>query len=110
MRRGVPDFHRSKMRAVVPGITDALHDCELAVAPDRQQRLHGRMKAGALVQLQNKIPTDTDARTQGQIIRISEWNDGIQAVVAAVQLDQNQYLAVMFKMRLLSQGKRRRRQ
>ncbi len=52
------------------------------------------MKPGSLVDHQHPVAGDADAGPQRGVLRIGEWDHGIQAIVAALQLDQHQQIAV----------------
>src|SRR5471032_1441607 len=68
-RAGIPDLDGSKMREIRLRVTDALHDRELPVFPERHQWLHGGMKTRTLVELDDLFALDADARAQCGVSR-----------------------------------------
>ena len=52
-----------------------------------------RVKPRLLGELHDLVARDREARTQVRVFRIGIGNDGIEPVVAAAQLDQDQQLA-----------------
>lgn len=67
---------------------------ELARLPQRHQRLQGRMQAIAIVELQHLLALDGDARAQRVVLRAGIRDHGVEPVIAALELDQDQQVAV----------------
>ena len=63
------------------------------------------MKPGFLVEHQHAVAGDADAGPQRSVLRIGERNHGIEAVVAALQLDQDQQIAVALGALLPREGR-----
>ena len=93
VRAGVPDLDRTKMRQVGIRIADAFDDGHLLSLPQGQQRREGRMQAGALRQLHHLVAFDADTRPQCRICRVGKRHHGIEAVIRALEFDQDQQVA-----------------
>ena len=73
---------------------DALHDRQFTVLPYRHQGLKRRMQSRARIELQHLLARNGYARTQVVVIRIGERDDGVEAVVAALQFDEDQEVVI----------------
>ncbi|NKA71379.1 hypothetical protein GO283_01060 [Ralstonia solanacearum] len=93
-RGGVPDLDGAEMRQIGLRIRHPLHHRELARLPQRHQRLQGRMQAIAIVELQHLLALDGDARAQRVVLRAGIRDHGVEPVIAALELDQDQQVAV----------------
>ena len=94
-RRGVPDLDRAEMREIGFGIAHALQHGEPAVLPQRQERRERRMQTGAIGEREDRIARDRDLRPQCVVVEIGVRDDGIEPVVAALELDQHEQVAVV---------------
>jgi hypothetical protein len=88
--RRVPYLDRAEMRQVRICVTEALQYRQFARLPQRQQRLQRGMQSMALAQRQHLAGGDGDARPQRVIVRVGVGHHGIEPVVAALELDQDQ--------------------
>ena len=95
LRCGVPDLDRAEVRQVRIRITDALKHGQSPVLPQRQERREGRMQSRAVGQLHHRIARDRDLRPQRVIVGIGVGDQRVEAVVAALQFDQHQQVAVI---------------
>jgi len=81
------------MREVGRGIADGLHDAHLALVEERLQARHGRVQAGAVVPREAEDPRlgdgDVGAGDLVQGVGVAR-DDHVEAVVAAVELDDDQ--------------------
>ena len=98
-RGRVPDLDRAEMRQVRIGVADALHDCELAGEPYLAQRREGRVQADMGVEVEEALARDREPRPQPRVERIAEGHHGVEAVVAAAQLDEHEELARVARRR-----------
>src|SRR5205807_546783 len=83
------------MRQIRSRITDALHDRQLTVLPYRHERLQRRMHPAAAIELQDTITGDSQARPLVVILIFSIRYNGIETVVAAFKLDEDEELLVL---------------
>ncbi len=101
LRRGVPDLDRAEMREVGRGIADALQHGKLAGLPQRKQRRERRMEPDPVRQLHDRLASDGKLRAQRVVRGIGVRHQRVEAVVAALQLDEDEQPPVV--------GARRRR-
>ena len=66
------------------------------------------MEPAAAVELQHVVALDRDPRPEGVVRGVAVRHDGVQPVVAALQLDQNEQLRVTRGRRALREGEPRR--
>ena len=86
---GVPDVHRPEMRAWRVLEADTVQDSELALVPELLHRRHVVRNAVILVEVDDVIVTNPDRRTVIPVQRVVVWDDRIQVVVAAGQLQND---------------------
>ena len=89
------------MRAVGIGIADALEDREVPRLPGFHQRRELFVQAHLLVELQGALARHADAAAQRMIVRVGIGDEGVQPVIAALELDQQQDAAP----RLIGEGR-----
>jgi hypothetical protein len=83
------------MREIGIGIADALQHRHLPVLPQRLERSERRMQARRVGEHDQLILRDRDLRTQAVVRRIGIRHEGVEPVVAALQLDQHEQLAIV---------------
>ena len=107
-RRRVPDLDRAEVRKVRFRVADALQDRELSGFPERQQRRERRMQARAKRQSHHRVAVDCELGAKRVVARIVERHYGVEAVVAAFELDQHEQVAVARDRRRGSESDSRR--
>jgi hypothetical protein len=80
-------------------IADALEHRELFLLPERQQRRERGMQARPRRERKHAVVRERELRTQRVVSRIGIGNEGVEAVVAALELDQHQQVAVVCRRR-----------
>ena len=75
-------------------IAHTLQHGKLTIFPERQQRLERRMEPDVVAQLHDLIAGNADLRPKRVVGRIGVWNHHVETVVAALELDQEQQLAI----------------
>ena len=92
VRCAVPDLDRAEVRSIGARVADAEHQGQLARLPGRHERLQGLVQAEMRVELQDLVARQGEPGPGLSIGRILVGHDGVQGVVAAVQLEQDQHL------------------
>ncbi len=100
VRAGLPDVDGAEMRAIGPGIADALYPGELSGVPGGHQWAQRGVQAKAIVQVEDAGRRDGEIGAQAGVFRIREGDQGIESVVAAFELDQDERSAVLRRGRL----------
>ena len=106
---------RVEMRTRRIGRADGLHDRELTILKERLQRREARMKTEETVEVKCSVRTaaarlrNRDRRPQMVVIRLSEWNDDVQAVHRAA-LKQHDHLFLARRRRRRNSALQERRQ
>src|SRR5262249_23159037 len=88
---GVPDVHGAEMRARRIEVADAMHDGELALVPEPLHRCEKRREAVLPVEPQYLAVTDSDRIPVISVERVVVWDDRVEIVVAARELDTDQH-------------------
>jgi hypothetical protein len=76
--------------AVGVGITDPLDDGQLAALQQLVEAAQGRVQAQLVVDTDHLLPGETEGRAGLVIQVVGVGDDGVQTVVAAIHLDDNQ--------------------
>ena len=71
-------------------IADALDDRQRALVIERLQARELRVQADVIVDLQHRVALEGKAGTRGVVGVVRPWNDGIEAVIAAGELHDNE--------------------
>jgi hypothetical protein len=90
-RCGVPDLDRAEVRQVGLRVAEAEQQRQFVLLPQRHQRRERRVQPEAGVEPQQVGGRQRERRPQRRIGRVGIRHDGVQAVVAALQLDQHQH-------------------
>ena len=85
---GVPDVHRAEMRLARIRITDALHDAQGVVLQQAVHAAQRRMQADAVIDTQRVL--NAQRRPQPIVVGIVEGDDGVESVVAAGELHDDE--------------------
>ena len=91
---GRPDIGAAEVRAIGIRIADGMHDRQIARVPKLLESLGGRMQSPLVVELQSGVARDADLRPRAMIIVIADRDDGVQAIIAAGQLEDDQNLVI----------------
>jgi hypothetical protein len=89
----VPDGHRLEVRPVRVRITDALHDRQLPLLQELLQAGQGGMQPHAVVDPADLVLRYLQVRAVLAVVIVAVGHDGVQAVVAAVELQDDEHAA-----------------
>jgi hypothetical protein len=78
------------MGAVGLVVAETLHPGQLARLPGRQQRAQAGVQTEAVVQSQDRIRGDRQPRAQTVVVRVRVGDQGVEPVVAALELHEHQ--------------------
>ena len=92
--RGLPDRHAPEVRAIRVRVADALHDRQPAILDHVGRAAHRRMEPDVVCQLAKPISRQTQLLAMPGVILVAVRDDGVDAVVAPVELDHDQDAAV----------------
>ena len=92
------------MRAVRVRVADALHDGELPAFEQLREAGQRRVEADAVVDLRDGLCVEAQLRAVLAVVVVGVGGDGVQAVVAAVELQDDEDAAVGVALRLGGQG------
>ncbi len=92
--RGLPDGHAPEVRPIGIRVAHPLHDRQPAVLDHVGRGSHRRVQADATGQLAHALGRDSQLPAMPGIVLIPERDNGVDAVVAAVELDHDQDAAV----------------
>ncbi len=101
VRAGLPDVHGAKMGAIRPGVVDALNPGELSGLPGGHQGAECGVQADTIVQIEDAVRGDGQLWAQAGVVRIGVGDEGIESVVAAFELDQDEGSGVVRRGREL---------
>ena len=87
---GVPDFHRAEMRAVGIGVAGVLDDGHVPGVELALERGEGGVEADLVVELEGGILRDADGGPGLVIEVVAEGDDGVEPIVAAAQLEDDE--------------------
>src|SRR5262249_26065433 len=99
---GVPDVHGTEMRARRIEVADAMHDGELALVPEPLHRREKRRETVVSVETQYLVVTDSDRLPVIAVERIVVWDDRVEIVVAARELDNDQHAILLHRRHVAS--------
>ena len=86
----VPNLHGPKVGTIRIRVANVLHDPHLAFFPELVQVFHAWMQTDMIVKPQHFIFFQAQGRTVLVVGVIGIWNDCVQPVVPARQLDDDQ--------------------
>ena len=92
---GVPDRLGTKVREVRVGVAHVWNDRKLTSFPAREQRSEGGVEGDLLADLQELVLRQSEVRAQAAVGGVGEGNHGVEAVVAAAQLDDHEAATVV---------------
>ncbi len=91
-----PDVRTAEVRPVLIRVTDGLYDAHFTIVKNRLQPRHRRVKGIVETHVQQVRLRDQDvAPCVAEFVVLVEWRDRSQAIVAAVELDQNKNPVVL---------------
>ncbi len=73
------------------GISDPVDDTHIAISPDRLKAGQRRVQTKVVVELDGIVGRDRNARAILIVEIVGNWDNGIQSVVAAGELNQHEY-------------------
>lgn len=87
---GMPDFHGPKMGAIGVGITDALDNGQVALIQELVETAQGGVEGQVLIDFQQVLIGQGQAGSGASVMVIGPGDQGIEAIVAASQLEDHQ--------------------
>jgi len=81
------------MRAIGIGIAHALDDCDAAIFVERIEAAECGIETDAVVDFEYRITGDANGRADAVIRVVRVGDDGVEAIVAAAHLDDEQHVA-----------------
>src|SRR5262245_11948431 len=92
----MPDGHALEVRAIGVGITGALNDSEPSILEQIGRGLHVGVKTDGVVYLVDFVGLHAQLATDAGVVFVGVGNDRVQAIVAAIELNDNELAAVGF--------------
>jgi hypothetical protein len=90
----LPDVHRAEVGAIRVGVADALEDGQLAIFEEVLHRGEVGMKANMVGDFQDGLGVNAEGGALAVVGVVGVGHDGVQAVIAAGELDDDEDLAV----------------
>src|SRR5205807_4404406 len=87
---GHPDVGAAEVGAVVVGVSDGVEDAHQAGVVELLEAGAARVEAEVVGDLQGGVFGDAEAWADAVIVVVSDGDDGVEAVVAAGELDDDQ--------------------
>ena len=104
--RRLPDGHRLEVRAVRVGITDRLHDRQPALFAELRETAERRMQPDVIVDRLQVLGLERELGPALVVDVVAVGDDGVEAVVAPVELDDDEDPSVGIALRAVGQGER----
>jgi hypothetical protein len=92
----LPDGHAAEMGAIGVGIPDALDDRKSPILEQFGGRFQGRMQPNGIRQFQDILLGNTELATALRIVFVSERNHCVEAIISAIELDDDENPIVLF--------------
>ena len=90
----VPDRHAGKVRAIRIGIADTLNDRQSSALEQLGCACHGRVQPDAVCDLEQPVGGKTQRFSISGVPFVVVGNNGIDSVIASVELDDDQHATV----------------